>query len=108
MPTGKPLRPEIRKEVKRRLREGELPEFIADEYGITRTTCHKYLAAMRGELRAKMRSEGCSDLAIEREVHRVFRHDDCQFWSVEYPGEIAAKYVLEGGGNPNGHPKSYP
>jgi DNA-directed RNA polymerase subunit N (RpoN/RPB10) len=94
MPTGKPLCPEIRKEVKRRLREGELPEFIADEYGITRTTCHKYLAAMRDELRAKMRSEGCSDLAIEREVHRVFRHDDCQFLTMDYPGEIKSCYTL--------------
>jgi hypothetical protein len=108
MPRGKHLPPATRRAIKRRLKAGDLPQIVAKEYGITRKTCQHYLAAMRAEIRLKMQLRGCSNQAIEEEIHRVFRHDRCQFLTVECPGEIAAKYILEGGGNRDGRPKSYP
>jgi hypothetical protein len=98
MPRGKHLSKAQRRAIKRKLREGQLPQFVAPQYGITPKTCQKYLAAMRGDLRKKMQARGCSNEAIEREVHRVFRHDGCQFLAIELPGRVLKSYyVMEGG-----------
>lgn len=94
MPRGKHLDQQTRDEIKRRLYEGELPQFIAAEYGITRKTCIHYLDRIREEIRASLRAEGGrSDIAIEREVCRRLRGCDCKMWTFEYPGEIKSCYI---------------
>ena len=97
MPRGKHLPANVRAEIMRRLFEGELPAIVGPQYGVTEKTCQKYLAEMRDDLRAKMGEKGCSSRAIEEEVHRIFRHNGCQFLAIEHPGEIKSCFVLATG-----------
>ena len=98
MPTGHTLPSAVRDEVMQRLAAGELPRFVAPEYGITRKTCQHYLRLLRAAARARFAAEGCSKKEIELKISNQFRGEDCLIWTIELPDRMWKEdFVIHGG-----------
>ena len=98
MPRGTPIPAELRERIKSELREGKLPEFVADRYGVTIRTCQNYLYQMRAALRNELQAQGVNHYEIERRVHQVMRGDTAQFIVVDLPGRKFRPEFVRGGG----------
>jgi hypothetical protein len=94
MPSGIDTPVAVKKEIMQKLRDGWLPKFLAQEYGLSPWTIRNWEAVARKRRRAEMTAQSLPMSEIEQRINQEFRGDNVQVRSFEYRGAFKKEYLL--------------